>query len=158
MLQRIQSVYLFCAAFSVFMLYFVPFGNIRINDSSYLLNALGFHLEMPDTNTGIMSFTFLTLLTALSSLLSVFCIFIYKRRLIQIKLCRINLLMLLGIIAMVFFYSERAISILEKNGIEGTIDYKPGVYLPIISVVFIFLAARAIKKDENLVRSADRIR
>jgi hypothetical protein len=31
-------------------------------------------------------------------------------------------------------------------------------YLPIVSMIFAFLAGRAIQKDEELVRSADRIR
>jgi len=38
------------------------------------------------------------------------------------------------------------------------VDYGVGAYLPLIPFVFIFLAIKAIKKDEALVRAADRIR
>jgi hypothetical protein len=45
-----------------------------------------------------------------------------------------------------------------KVGQPGTISYSFGSFLPIISAVFAFLAAHFIKKDEQLVRNADRIR
>lgn len=48
---------------------------------------------------------------------------------------------------------------LEK--ISGTVSegtYGWGLALPLIGVLFIFLANRAIRKDEALVRSADRLR
>ncbi len=38
------------------------------------------------------------------------------------------------------------------------VSYGPGIFFPIISLLFILLANRAIRKDENLVRAADRIR
>ncbi len=33
-----------------------------------------------------------------------------------------------------------------------------GLLLPAISIVFLFLANKAIRKDDNLIRSADRLR
>jgi hypothetical protein len=44
------------------------------------------------------------------------------------------------------------------SGKTGEVRYKLGAILPIVSVILVFLATRAIKKDEDLVRSADRIR
>jgi len=45
---------------------------------------------------------------------------------------------------------------MEMN--ESEIIYELGSFLPIIAAVFTFLASRSIKKDEDLIRSADRIR
>jgi hypothetical protein len=41
---------------------------------------------------------------------------------------------------------------------EQRINFKAGAYLPLIQIVFVFLAQRAIGKDEELVKSADRLR
>jgi hypothetical protein len=38
------------------------------------------------------------------------------------------------------------------------IDYGLGMYLPVIALAFTFLANRGIKKDEDLVKSVDRLR
>jgi hypothetical protein len=38
------------------------------------------------------------------------------------------------------------------------VSYKEGAYLPLIQIILVFLAQRSIKKDEELVRSADRLR
>jgi hypothetical protein len=45
-----------------------------------------------------------------------------------------------------------------KEARPEAISYQIGSFLPIISAVFAYLAAHFIKKDEQLVRSADRIR
>lgn len=77
--------------------------------------------------------------------LSVTTIFLFKKRSLQIKLC--GLLILLCTIELVlfsFFYLER---------VEFVI-----MIIPIVQAIFIFLALRAIKKDEELVRSVDRLR
>ena len=42
---------------------------------------------------------------------------------------------------------------------EATVSEKGiGMFLPIFSIVFLALANKAIKKDEDLVKSVDRIR
>ena len=45
-----------------------------------------------------------------------------------------------------------------KKDVIGEIHYTFGAFLPILSMVFAFLAAHFIKKDEQLVRNSDRIR
>ncbi len=42
--------------------------------------------------------------------------------------------------------------------VATNIGFSFGAFLPIVSAIFAFLAAHFIKKDEQLVRSADRIR
>ena len=92
------------------------------------------------------------LLFGLSALLAIISIFAFKKRQNQFVLNRINILsnlILLGV------FSWR---VLQSSG-ENSISEK-GVQLvvPFISIVFLFLANRAIRRDEELVKSADRLR
>jgi hypothetical protein len=36
--------------------------------------------------------------------------------------------------------------------------YQFGMYIPLISLIFLVLASRAIRKDEELIKSSDRLR
>lgn len=91
------------------------------------------------------------LITA-SMLLAVMAILKYQNRKLQFVLNRVNILsnfVLLGV------YVYRALmlsgeSLLSQKGI--------GVLLPVISIVFLALANKAIQRDENLVKSVDRLR
>jgi tellurite resistance protein TehA-like permease len=91
-------------------------------------------------------------LLIVSIALSIISILNFKKRQLQFVLNRLNILsnfVLLG----VFVYRLLTLSgetIVSEKGI--------GVLLPIISIVFLVLANKAIKRDEDLVKSVDRLR
>ncbi len=74
------------------------------------------------------------------------------------KMCRLNALFLLGLIFSMFYLIDKAQAMFEGMQIEAEIHYGIGTYLPLLAVVLNILATRAIKKDDKLVRSADRLR
>lgn len=78
----------------------------------------------------------------------------FKKRQLQIKLTQLNLFLQVGFLAAMFFIIDGAASELGASEVQ----YEAGAFMAIPSVLFIYLAIRAIKKDEALVRSADRIR
>ena len=66
------------------------------------------------------------------------------------------MLLMLAILLFIFYETDKYVELyLLKEGIGY---YKFGTALPILGVIFNLLASRAIKKDEELVRSANRIR
>ena len=84
-------------------------------------------------------------------------IFLFRRRLLQIRLCVVEIVLLLGCVAMegvYYFLSWRVFSDLAFH----TQGFKPAIALPLVCLLFAYLAARAIFRDELLVRAADRIR
>jgi len=87
-----------------------------------------------------------------SAALSLISIFMYKNRKSQFVLGRLNIILnfiLLGL----FVYLSLNLSgetLVSEKGI--------GMLLPIISIVLLVLANKAIKKDEDLVKSVDRLR
>lgn len=100
------------------------------------------------------------IVNAVIILLSAITIFQYKNRIRQAKLANIlgilNIL-LTGLFFIVFFnmpfYVKKDFGTILEN-----VEFKVGSFLPILSAIAAFMAARYIQKDEKLVRSADRIR
>jgi hypothetical protein len=87
-----------------------------------------------------------------SALLSLISIFRFKNRKSQFILGRLNIILnfiLLGVFVYQSLNLSGEISVSEK-GI--------GMLLPIFSIVCLVLANKAIKKDEDLVKSVDRLR
>ncbi len=145
MIQRIQTVFLLLAAISFFLLFQFPFAVSDIANPGFL----------EDKDFDIFDNIVLVVLTALGGLIALIAIFLYKNRPLQIRLS--YLIIILGIIlvlvAAVLFYNEAA-NIMDKVGISDGL----GLFMPVLAFIFGFLAARFIRKDEKIVRSADRLR
>jgi lipopolysaccharide export LptBFGC system permease protein LptF len=68
-------------------------------------------------------------------------------------LCNLSLLLTCILIGLLFFLSDTM-----SGGKSQRVHYLIGIYLPLVQLLLIFLATVFIKKDEKLVRSADRLR
>ena len=137
MIQRIQTVYLLIAL--------------------VILGALPFVFPLFTMSDGnefrFMNDSFYTVLFGLSTTLTLISIMYFKKRQHQFVLNRLTIILNLILLGL-FVYrslnlSGEAVQVSEK-GI--------GMFLPIVAIVFLALANRAIKKDEDLVKSADRLR
>ena len=87
-----------------------------------------------------------------SAALAIITIFMFKNRKFQFALGRLNIILnffLLGL----FVYQS-----LNISGEAHVSEKGIGILLPIISIVFLVLANKAIKKDEDLVKCVDRLR
>ena len=83
--------------------------------------------------------------------------FLFKRRLLQIRLCVVEIVLLIGSAVMeaaYYFLSWRVFSELSFH----TQGFRPAIALPLVCLLFAYLAARAVFRDELMVRAADRIR
>lgn len=150
MIQRIQSVYLFIAGIIVLAMYKIPVAEFSNGELIYKLFAC--HILDPTTGTPFINVVPMAVLPILSMFLSLFAIFKFNNRSFQIKLGKMNMLVLIVLIAVQVIYYFR-IQGLMSNG-------KPGfsAIIPLVAILLIFMANKAIKKDDNLVKSADRIR
>ena len=134
MIQRIQSVYLLLAAVcSGLVSFFVAFFQTE--------EAILTLLHFPVFTAGFV----------LSALISMYSIFRFKNRKQQVMAGRFNIIINFVLFGAMFYHWYAAYSMAPIN--LGT-----GVFLPILVIVFISMANRAIMKDEMLVRSADRLR
>ena len=84
-------------------------------------------------------------------------VFMFKKRQLQIKLSQLNLVIQAALVAATLFIIDGVATELTMEG-EPIVEYEAGAFLTIVPIVFLYLAIRFIKKDEALVRAADRIR
>ncbi|CAC9975070.1 protein of unknown function [Flavobacterium sp. CF108] len=138
MIQRIQTVYL--------ILTFVVTG------------VLMFFMPLWTLNTGkafyFMQDQFYTILLGLSTMLTIVSIISYKKRQNQFVMNRLNIILNLILLGLFVYRS------LNLSGDTTTIVSEKGIgmFLPIVAIVLLVLANKAIKKDEDLVKSVDRLR
>ncbi|MFH1296685.1 MAG: DUF4293 domain-containing protein [Bacteroidota bacterium] len=157
MIQRIQTIFLALALISGALLLFFPvaeyyhelYGNYKL-----FVTELKSMDPDPKITTSIWFTSPLWLLAGTSVILSLVTIFLYKNRLTQLRLVAFNMLLNIGLVVLIFIiYSAK---ITELTQIEPS--YKIGIFLPLISLVFLILANRFIRKDEAMVKAADRLR
>ena len=139
MLQRIQTIYLILAAVVTGVLPFV------------------FPLWKQQTGTEIVDFYFMqemsyVALFGLSTTLSIVSIMTFKKRQNQFVMGRLNIILNLILLGL-FVYR-----LLTVSGETSVSEKGIGMFLPIVAIVFLVLANKAIKKDEDLVKSVDRLR
>jgi len=154
MWQRIQTLYLLIGMLQNGLLFGVSLAVLNWEDSAYTFQLGGMSSEAGELT---YSSTSLMVVCFFSMLISLIVILMFKKRQLQIKLSQLNLFVQVILVALIFFLiDEAAKSIGNTEGI--IIEYGIGTYLSLIPMIFIYLAIRGIKKDEALVRAADRIR
>ncbi len=87
-----------------------------------------------------------------SAALAVIAIVLFKNRQNQFVINRLN--MILNLFLLGFFVYR----LLSLSGETAVSEKGIGMLIPVFSIVFLVLANRAIKKDEDLVKSVDRLR
>ncbi|WP_313807887.1 DUF4293 domain-containing protein [Flavobacterium sp.] len=136
MIQRIQSIYLFLVFICNGVLPFVfPLWKDVQGKEFFFMKDMAFSVLFG-----------LSMTLALVSLLG------YKKRQNQFVMNRLN--MILNVILLGLFVYRT----LTLSGEAQVSEKGIGMFLPIVSIVLLVLANRAIKKDEDLVKSVDRLR
>ena len=96
----------------------------------------------------------LLIIQLVASAISIFAIFLYKKRMLQARLCVYNILLILVWMALCAYYVYTNQAKAENSHLEMEFT----AALPAVSLILYILARRGIIKDEKLVRAADRIR
>jgi hypothetical protein len=102
---------------------------------------------------------YIAILEIAAAVIAFYSISQFKNRLKQIKLGALNSLVMTGVLALILFFSRQGEDLLpQTNQIAGFENYEMGFFLVIIAMICNILANRFIRRDEKLVRSADRMR
>ncbi len=136
MIQRIQSVYLLVVAL---------LGALLPIWMNLWINAEGNEVFAQTEMIAMISFY-------VSAALATIAILLFKNRQNQFVINRLNMILNLFLLGF-FVYRSLNLSgetLVSEKGI--------GMLIPVFSIVFLVLANRAIKKDEDLVKSVDRLR
>ena len=155
MIQRIQTVYLLIVAGLFIALMFLPLAVVRSGDAFFLYDMTGLN-TLTQPSELVFSTWPLMILAIIIVLLSFVIIFIYKRRVLQIRICIFNSLIIVGFCILFGLYIWQ----MEKSSTmqEISVSLRIWASFPVISLILNYLAIRNIGADEVLVRSLERLR
>lgn len=164
MIQRVQTLFLLAVIICMALIVIFPIWEKANPDTGikYTLDAFYWNEyqqnEADQSSWKLVVSTptyYLAGLAMIVCIISLFSIFQFKKRVLQIKLGALNAFLMMAYIAAatyLIYHGENRI------GIESRGAFQVGYFLPLGAMILNSLANRFIKKDENLVRSVDRIR
>lgn len=155
MIQRIQTLYLLGVVVLTTLMMCLPLAYFVGGEETF--NLYGYGLRSVATGEMYKTTVILAIMLVLSALLPLVNIFLYKRRMTQIRYCVVEFVLLIGSLIMLavhyyLFYRAFVDFEFHAQGVKVT------MLLPIASLFLNYLAMKAIAADEMLVRSVDRIR
>lgn len=134
---------------------FLPLATIWQGDHEIVIKAwfadgtIGFKAPLP---------LYLGIVLTVAAALPLVTIFLYKKRMAQIRFCVSEIVLLLGSVAFIALYCYRLCVVLAELMPELHFTLGFASLMPIIAIILVILAIRGIARDEALVRSLDRIR
>lgn len=141
MIQRIQSIWFLLAGVAGMLTYKLPIWSGTLQDNS-LKNFLG--------TENLLYFA----ANIATVLLAFVAIFMFKNRNLQKNLGWFGLLLSIVLIGLeVYVVSDYESTLNLKQA-----SWKFGALMPILMIIFFFLAIQGIRKDEKLIKSLERLR
>ena len=180
MIQRIQSIWLVLAVCCMALCFMFPVAeyhmdmptthqtaeaqlNLIAKDNPEMMNQM-LNLEptvgYSQKASGFRTWPLL-LVNLLTVAMALVCIFLYKNRVLQMRVVAVAFLLNVVYVFLLFFWAVDKYGAVVKQALEGNdleVTWFVGAYAPLVSLVLLVLAHRAIKKDEAMVRAADRLR
>lgn len=147
-IQRIQSVYLLIAVILMIVFAFFPALTFELGGREFVYGAL---------KAGKVGVThidpLMLMLVVLISLLAFIDIFLYKNLQRQMTVCFVDIIIGLAMLVAI------CIQAFVVNGKEGvTLQWQWYLALPVLSIIFLMLAHKAMSRDKKMLRDADRLR
>ncbi|WP_294596444.1 DUF4293 domain-containing protein [uncultured Rikenella sp.] len=180
MWQRIQTLYLLVVAGIMGAMLFMDFATVtvgsalpagvtqtvaedgtihRVTVPEGVEQEIVFGLwEIAQNGHRVVSTVYLGVLVALVAGVALVTVFLFRKRGVQVRLCFVQAVLLLGIEGFVVLYIYKLKEGLEAMGGPFAVRYSLADVLPIVALIFVYLAFRGITKDIALVKSLDRIR
>ncbi|MDR1056812.1 MAG: DUF4293 domain-containing protein [Prevotellaceae bacterium] len=138
-IQRIQTLYLLIVTVLQIILFFSRIAGITASGEETIVYKT-------------LNYWPMAVLAAITAILAFFSIFLFKRYIIQIRICVYNIILLLALQGYLIYY------LLKLSHKVEVISYSIPVVLPLVSAILVFLTIRSIGKDIASIKAADRIR
>lgn len=157
MIQRIQTLWLFLASLTLFLLFIFPYSHF--SDQMGIAHALkitGLYKNIGGEAILTTSFILQTIASVILALFPFFIIFNYKNRKKQRLFVSILIALVILFGTWLYVSTQKAIEAVNQQIGVGNLDI--GALLIPLGIVFLFLALKGISHDEKLIKSAERLR
>lgn len=139
MIQRIQTIYLLLTAIGMGTLFGFPFASASATPNTLFADGV---LDLNDN-------LILKIGTIVIIVLSVLAILLFRNRVLQINVGKLNMLLILGLLGTVAYF-------VFTSTVSFTVGL--GLFVPVLALILQLMANKAISKDKKLVDSMDRLR
>lgn len=152
MIQRIQSVYLLAVVILLVLALCMPIGFYPVAGSveELVLNPLGITLADGtfQSTWGLFAILLLSAIVALAT------IFLYKNRMLQVRMTVFNSVLLVGyyVVCSIFIF------VIKDDLAAESFRFGWALCLPLVTIILNYLAFRSIMSDELMVKAADHLR
>ena len=143
MIQRIQSILMLLASGFLGLEFVFPFASTNQVGSGYF----------SDTIFNIFDNNILLGIVVLGAVLCIVSIFLFKNRKLQTSINWLTVLLCIGLLGASYLLLSG-----DQSGSLSDADIGIGSFLPVVSLILLLVSNRFINKDENLVKSMDRLR
>ena len=162
MIQRIQSLFLLVAAIIPVVLLFIPVGFVNTPDVQYVYTTLSLKMNIPGGHS-IIRLYYVALSLLLCSAVSLVALFSFKNRIRQTQIVSIAMIVyLIALLLMLWVCPDiifKKYFTIKETSFEFQFAHKAVLLILVfVEAVCLFLANKFIKKDEALVKAADRLR
>lgn len=154
MIQRIQSVYLFVAIVLTLCLFCFPYVEVLNGEIAYATTTC--HLSPVAVGLSKAVMAPIAIVTCLAVVICFITLFTFRNRTRQMKLTKISIYLQFLIFATMIAYIIGLLKALCADNLQFNLCF-PMIF-PIVNIILLVLAHRGIKKDDDLVKSADRLR
>ncbi len=133
---------------------FLPLTILQIGEELFKFDTSGIYTMLAKEPELVYPTWGMFALTAIIALIALVTIFLFKNRILQIRLSVFNSILMLGFYGLYAYYIWSASNQLGDPSITGKI----ALTFPFVSLILNYLAIRNIGADEALVRSLNRLR
>jgi len=157
MLQRIQTIWLLLASLIILGLFLFPYVSyIDLVGLGKMILVSGEYGAVNNELVKQEGFILQIIGTIVLALIPLVIIFQYKNRKLQIKLIYVEIVLIFLFGVWLYFSASQTLSLINQSVDSKNIGV--GIFLLPISIVFLCMALAGIRKDEKLIKSADRLR
>ncbi len=157
MFQRIQTLFIIGAFAACAACFFLPFWVYASTNPDYVYQISLFSIKLISGNEQIIDLGTLPILVIIcvSTILTIVSLFSFKNRQRQIKINNYNVFLTILFIGTIYLWIPHMLDGFLRTAVP---HWQFGLILPLITMVFLIIANVFIKKDDKLVKSADRLR
>ncbi|SKB87479.1 protein of unknown function [Sphingobacterium nematocida] len=157
MIQRIQSIWLLLAAVVILGLFIFPYLNYTdLVGLGKKLLVTGSYSAVNNESVKQESYILQTVATLVLGFIPIITIFLYKNRKRQLTLIFVEILLICLFAVWLFVSANNTLSLISQS--FGAHNIGVGFFLLPVAIIFLAMAIGGIRKDEKLIKSADRLR
>lgn len=150
-IQRIQSLYIILSVIATVITMFSPIGCFVEYGGKNIYQFTPLHVTLNGINDYSVAGLFAILgLSAIVGIVSLLC---FKNLVLQIRLLIFNIILVVG-----YYMTFFALWWIVGRDLDSTLKVNWPLCLPIISIILMVMALRAIGKDKKLLRDANSMR